>query len=67
MNVSCLNLSSRESGDQKIGSTGRGIGPCYTDKYARKGVKIVDLLSKDTLEEKIKINIEEKNKQLTKH
>jgi adenylosuccinate synthase len=53
--------SIRESGDQKIGSTGRGIGPCYTDKYARKGVKIVDLLSKDTLEEKIKINLEEKN------
>jgi adenylosuccinate synthase len=58
--------SIRESGDQKIGSTGRGIGPCYTDKYARKGVKIVDLLSKDTLEEKIKINLEEKNNLLKK-
>jgi len=58
--------SIRESGDQKIGSTGRGIGPCYTDKYARKGVKIVDLLSKETLEEKIKINLEEKNNLLKK-
>ncbi|MBT8380098.1 MAG: adenylosuccinate synthase [Ignavibacteria bacterium] len=58
--------SIRESGDQKIGSTGRGIGPCYTDKYARKGVKIVDLLSKETLQEKIKINLEEKNNLLKK-
>ncbi len=58
--------SIHESGDQKIGSTGRGIGPCYTDKYARKGVKIVDLLSKDTLEEKIRINLEEKNNLLRK-
>jgi adenylosuccinate synthase len=58
--------SIHESGDQKIGSTGRGIGPCYTDKYARKGVKIVDLLSKNTLEEKIKINLEEKNNLLKK-
>jgi adenylosuccinate synthase len=53
--------SIRESGDQKIGSTGRGIGPCYTDKYARKGIKIVDLLSKETLEVKIKASLEEKN------
>jgi adenylosuccinate synthase len=53
--------SIRESGDQKIGSTGRGIGPCYTDKYERKGIKIVDLLSKETLEVKIKTSLEEKN------
>jgi adenylosuccinate synthase len=51
-----------ESGSTKIGTTGRGIGPCYIDKYARKGIKIVDLLDKIILEEKIKINIEEKNK-----
>jgi len=46
--------SIQESGDQKIGSTGRGIGPCYTDKYARKGIRIVDLLNKKVLEEKIR-------------
>jgi adenylosuccinate synthase len=50
-----------ESGTGKIGTTGRGIGPCYIDKYARKGIKIVDLLNKSVLEEKIKSNIEEKN------
>lgn len=55
-----------ESGSEKIGTTGRGIGPCYIDKYARKGIKIVDLLDKAVLEEKIKKNIEEKNNLLKK-
>ncbi|MGK9369992.1 adenylosuccinate synthase [Melioribacter sp. Ez-97] len=53
--------SLNESGSTKIGTTGRGIGPCYIDKYARKGIKIVDLLDKKVLEEKIKLNLEEKN------
>lgn len=55
-----------EKGDRKIGTTGRGIGPCYIDKYARKGIKIVDLLNKQHLEKLIRQNIEEKNKILTK-
>jgi len=50
-----------ESGANKIGTTGRGIGPCYIDKYARKGIRIADLLNKKLLEEKIRANIEEKN------
>ncbi len=55
-----------ESGNNKIGTTGRGIGPCYIDKYARKGVKIVDLLNRKLLEEKIRVNLEEKNNLLRK-
>ncbi len=55
-----------ESSSSKIGTTGRGIGPCYIDKYARKGIKIVDLLDKKVLEEKIKQNLEEKNNLLKK-
>ncbi len=54
--------SINETGDNKIGTTGRGIGPCYVDKYARKGIRIVDLLDKVELEKKIRTNIEEKNK-----
>lgn len=50
-----------ESGTNKIGTTGRGIGPCYIDKYARKGIKLIDLLNKEILTEKIKFNVEEKN------
>lgn len=55
-----------ESTSTKIGTTGRGIGPCYIDKYARKGIRIVDLLDKKVLEDKIKFNIEEKNNILRK-
>lgn len=55
-----------EKGERKIGTTGRGIGPCYIDKYARKGIKIVDLLNKPHLEELIRQNIKEKNTLLTK-
>ena len=38
---------------EKIGTTGRGIGPCYTDKVARTGVRIIDLLNKSRLTKKI--------------
>jgi adenylosuccinate synthase len=55
-----------ESGTNKIGTTGRGIGPCYIDKYARKGIKIVDLLNKEVLENKIRENLSEKNNILRK-
>jgi adenylosuccinate synthase len=55
-----------ESGNNKIGTTGRGIGPCYIDKYARKGIKIVDLLNRKVLEEKIRENLKEKNNLLKK-
>ncbi len=58
--------SINEQGTQKIGTTGRGIGPSYIDKYARKGIRIGDLLNKQTLREKIANNIEEKNKLLKK-
>lgn len=53
-------------GKDKIGTTGRGIGPCYEDKVARKGIRVVDLLEPDSLEEKIKTNLEEKNFLLTR-
>ena len=55
-----------ESGVNKIGTTGRGIGPCYIDKYARKGIRIVDLLNRVELEKKIRSNLKEKNEILEK-
>src|SRR3990167_2431147 len=39
--------------DGGIGTTGRGIGPCYTDKVARRGITIEDLFDKDRLSKKI--------------
>jgi len=58
--------SINEKGTRKIGTTGRGIGPSYIDKYARNGIRIADLLDKDSLKEKIKKNLDEKNNILKK-
>lgn len=43
---------------KRIGTTKRGIGPCYTDKIARNGIRAIDLLYSDLLREKIKANLE---------
>jgi len=45
----------------KIGTTGRGIGPCYADKINRCGIRMVDLLNPEVLKEKLKDNLKEKN------
>ena len=58
--------SIREQGDQKIGTTGRGIGPAYIAKYMRTGIRVVDLLDRDTLCAKLKRNIEENNQLFSK-
>ncbi len=49
-------------GDRKIGTTGRGIGPAYVDKYARVGIRAADLLDATTLKDKIKNNVRHANK-----
>ncbi len=56
----------REQTAQRIGTTGRGIGPAYIDKFMRVGIRIVDLLDRDVLAAKLKRNIAEKNEILTK-
>jgi adenylosuccinate synthase len=58
--------SINESRGNKIGTTGKGIGPCYIDKYARKGIRVIDLQNKKILEEKIRLNMKEKNDLLWK-
>ena len=52
--------------DNKIGTTGRGIGPAYVDKVNRMGIRIVDLLDRETLRWKLRRNLEEKNEILRK-
>lgn len=54
------------STDDKIGTTGRGIGPAYVDKVNRTGIRIVDLLDRETLIHKIQLNISQKNQILEK-
>jgi len=50
-----------KSGDKKIGTTGRGIGPAYEDKIGRRGIRLVDLLDKDIFARKLREALEKKN------
>lgn len=47
-------------GPVKIGTTGKGIGPAYEDKTSRLGIKLKDLMDRDILLKKLKINMQEK-------
>lgn len=50
-----------KSGDKKIGTTGRGIGPCYEDKIGRRGIRLMDLLDSEVFSRKLKEFLVEKN------
>ncbi|MBB1069833.1 adenylosuccinate synthase [Limosilactobacillus sp. RRLNB_1_1] len=53
-------------GDHKVGTTKNGIGPTYMDKVSRVGIRMCDLLEKDTFKEKLERNLAEKNELFTK-
>ena len=62
-----IDLAREEAkGKKRLGTTGRGIGPCYEDKMARRGIRAIDLKDPDILQEKIEENVKEKNFYLTK-
>ncbi|MDU4961259.1 MAG: adenylosuccinate synthase [Sporomusaceae bacterium] len=48
-------------GEHKIGTTKRGIGPCYMDQNARTGIRIIDLMDEAEFSEKLRINLAAKN------
>lgn len=54
-------LQEDAKGDNKIGTTIKGIGPAYMDKAARVGIRIADLLDKEIFKERLEVNLEEKN------
>ena len=56
----------KAKGDQKVGTTQKGIGPTYMDKVARIGIRMCDLLEKDTFEKKLRENLDLKNALFTK-
>jgi adenylosuccinate synthase len=56
----------KSTNGQAVGTTGRGIGPAYEDKFSRKGIRIVDLLDRTLLREMLRVNINEKNELLSK-
>lgn len=59
-------LQENRSGDKKIGTTKRGIGPCYADKYTRIGLRVADLKDFDLFKEKLQHVLEIKNEQIVK-
>jgi adenylosuccinate synthase len=50
----------RLKGDKKLGTTGRGIGPCYEDKVTRRGIRFCDLIDPETFKEKLSSILGEK-------
>ncbi|MGL4392293.1 MAG: adenylosuccinate synthase [Fusobacteriaceae bacterium] len=50
-----------DNAKNKIGTTRRGIGPCYADKISRTGIRVVDFLDMDLFAKKLRDNLEEKN------
>ncbi|QJC54081.1 adenylosuccinate synthase [Paenibacillus albicereus] len=54
-------LEEDSKGDNKIGTTRKGIGPCYMDKAARNGIRIADLMDAEEFETKLRRLVAEKN------
>lgn len=59
-------LKEKARGKNDIGTTGKGIGPAYTDKVERSGIRVTDLLHTEVFKEKLSQNIEAKNAIITK-
>ena len=57
-------LDSESSHTQSIGTTGRGIGPAYEDKVARRGIRVLDLRHTDRLRVQVELGVEHANAQL---
>ena len=55
------NAREKMKGDKKIGTTGRGIGPCYEDKATRRGIRFAELLDKETFLDRIEPILDDKN------
>jgi len=53
--------SEEQRGSQKIGTTGRGIGPTYADKSERTGIRIIDLMETESLPDQLRWTISNKN------
>ncbi len=54
----------KRSEKEKIGTTKRGIGPCYSDKAARMGIRAADIMDEERLEERLKLILPKKNRDL---
>jgi adenylosuccinate synthase len=59
-------VTERYLGSARIGTTGRGIGPAYSDKASRVGIRLQDLFDPGILRQKLELALREKNQVLTK-
>ena len=59
-------LEDQYKGDRKVGTTGRGIGPCYSDKMSRTGIRILDLIDPERLRARVTEFLPLKNDMITK-
>lgn len=59
-------IKERARGKKDIGTTGKGIGPCYTDKMERSGIRVCDLIHREVFEEKLKECVEVKSRLITR-
>lgn len=59
-------LQEKAKGEEKIGTTNKGIGPAYMDKAARIGIRMADLLDKEIFMDRLRTNLMEKNLVFTK-
>ncbi len=57
-------LYEERKGDQAIGTTGRGIGPCYADKANRVGIRVCELIHPTLLEKRLRFTLSLKNQEL---
>ena len=64
--VSLDKVTERYLGHSRIGTTGRGIGPTYSDKAARMGIRVQDMFDPAILHQKLELVLREKNQLLTK-
>jgi len=54
-------LAERSRGNEQIGTTKNGIGPCYMDKVERSGIRICDLMDEEVFREKLSLQLKRKN------
>ncbi|RRD46445.1 adenylosuccinate synthase [Tessaracoccus sp. OH4464_COT-324] len=59
-------VTERFLGKRRIGTTGRGIGPCYSDKINRLGIRVQDILDESILRQKVEAALDQKNELLVK-
>ena len=57
-------LQEQAKGNKAIGTTGRGIGPCFSDRVARQGIRLSEMVSPEILKQRLEEILPQKNREL---